>query len=79
MKAFILVLMLSLSFVITGCDSKKEPKSVAYYVDHPEERRAVLKECADNPGQHKDDPDCINAKAASHQDSWGNPEDFRIK
>ena len=79
MKNIVITFALSMSFFIVGCDKEKEAKSVSYYVNHPEERRLVLKECLDNPDIYKDDQDCINAKAASQKDSWGDAENFRLK
>ena len=44
---------------------KAPPQRVTWYADHQRERARVQLACADNPGQLRADPDCINAHAAS--------------
>lgn len=39
-------------------------KTVEYFLAHEEERISTLKTCANNPGDLKDDPVCVNAEAA---------------
>ena len=58
--------------VILACAPKPEPKTVDYYVDNQEARLARLKECANNVGTLKDDPDCLNAKQAALK-VWSKP------
>ena len=40
------------------------PKTVAYYTEHNEERKAVLARCRDNSGELRETPDCVNAERA---------------
>lgn len=40
------------------------PKTVNYYAEHNEERKAVLARCRDNPGELRETPDCVNAERA---------------
>ncbi|MBU2708729.1 EexN family lipoprotein [Zooshikella marina] len=50
------------SVMLSGCGSKDEEKEVktrSWYKNHPEERKAVIKACQDNPGVK--DPNCVNA------------------
>jgi hypothetical protein len=83
MKTTALVLILAFSFMAFGCNKEnkenKEPKTVTYYKEHPEERKVLMKKCSDNPGKYEENPDCINAETAQHQDMWGDPADFRLK
>ncbi len=55
-----------LATLLTGCNS--EPvNDVSYYVENAEQRKAKLKECRNNPGELKDDPNCLNAQEANRQ------------
>jgi hypothetical protein len=38
--------------------------TVDWYVAHDDERKAEVAKCDNDPGDLKDDPDCINAKQA---------------
>jgi hypothetical protein len=58
--------------VILACTPKSEPKTVDYYVDNKEARLVRLKECENNLGTLKDDPDCLNAKQAAIK-AWSKP------
>jgi hypothetical protein len=64
-----LVTLLSL-LAIEACSPKTEPKTVEYYTAHPAERDKVVAACRNNPGQLKDDPDCVNANDSAIQ-GWG--------
>jgi len=57
--------------VVLACTPKPEPKTVDYYVANQEARLARLKECENNVGTLKDDPDCLNAKQAALK-VWSN-------
>lgn len=54
-------------FLVTGCG--QDVQSVDYYKAHVDERKAKIKECRNNPGELKDDPNCVNALTAQSQDS----------
>ena len=67
-KIFVVLLLLLFPAIIAGCDEKKEVKTVDWYMA-PENKAALdatLKECSNNPGQLKDDPNCLNAATARH-------------
>lgn len=68
-KIFVVFFLLLLSSAaMTGCDEKKEVKTVDWYMA-PENKAALdatLKECRNNPGQLKDDLNCLNAATARH-------------
>jgi hypothetical protein len=41
--------------------------TVDWYVDHPDERKAEIARCDNNPGELQNTPDCINAKEAGRK------------
>ena len=57
-----LVLVTLLSLAIVACS--KEPKTVDYYLQHEQERTALLEKANSNPGKYLNDSDVINAEAA---------------
>ncbi len=73
-RTLCILLLLSLG-ILAGCN-EKEVKTVQWYTEHPEERTAQIKLCADNPGKLENNPNCINARQAYLQDSGGDPRDF---
>jgi hypothetical protein len=63
-------------FVIqSGCSNETDPEKATYtvqeYLAKPEVMRAKLEECANNPGELQNHPDCINVKAAAKQNDIG--------
>ncbi len=52
---------------LSACTPKPEAKTVAYYLANEAERHQVSDKCRNNPGELKDDPDCINAAEAMHK------------
>lgn len=55
--------------LFTGCELQKtSPKSVQYYKEHKDERKAKIKECLNDVAAHQDDEDCKNAMAAERTD-----------
>lgn len=72
---------LVVAFSLAGC-FKKEALSVAHYIQHPEERIAVLSHCKDATGSGPSEIDCRNALQASVS-SWGSstlpPVDYGSK
>ena len=54
----------------TGCEKpKKIPNTVEWYME-PTNKQALderIQVCNNNPGQLKDDPDCINAHTAKNK------------
>lgn len=74
----ILITILGLGLLsLAGCGNETSTKqekvvqTVEWYKAHPKERKEQLKICFDNPGELKNDPNCINAKAASNNLSGG--------
>ncbi len=68
------------SFALTGCfeDSAKETgpvHDVEWFKAHNNERQVKLEECANNPGELKDTPNCLNALEAEKQLSSGSLRD----
>jgi len=56
----------------------EEPKplvhDVQYYLDHPEERKQVIAECDNNPGELASTPNCENAFKADEKAMWSGME-----
>jgi len=57
-KIFIILVFLCF---LSACESKK---TTSYYVDHPEEMEAKLKQCYEDSSLLVKDPDCLNASNA---------------
>jgi hypothetical protein len=59
----------------SGCSQQAVPPKATYTVDEylakPDLMEAKLRECANNPGELRNNPDCVNVKAASQQYSIG--------
>lgn len=60
MKTFIFSLFIVL--LLSGCD--RQAKSVQYFKEHKDERKAKIKECLNDVAAHQDDEDCKNAARA---------------
>lgn len=71
MKRLLIVAGMASLLLVSGCKEEKEVKTVQWYRDHPQECQARVNICKDNPGQLKDDPNCINALRARAIDSGG--------
>lgn len=54
---------LLLTTALAACGSER--RSVEYFIDHPDELKVKLAECANDPGA--DDPECANARVADAQ------------
>lgn len=50
--------------------------TVTYYREHAEERDAILKRCADDPGALRDQPDCVNALQAARLEGIGSQREL---
>jgi len=57
------LLTIFISILLAACDSETT-YDVEYYVSHDNERQQKLQECANNPGELADTPNCQNAAAA---------------
>jgi hypothetical protein len=62
------------------CGCSPEPQAARYtvdqYVANPEVMDAKLKECANNPGASRNDPDCVNVTAAAERKGIGSLRDL---
>jgi len=65
------VIGIAIAFITTasGCSQDLQRPKAAHTVDQylakPDLMEAKLRECANNPGELRDTPDCINVNAAS--------------
>lgn len=64
---------------------KAEVRTVDWYMAHDSERIAQLKKCESNPGEQREDPNCINAfkanivKTFSFPKSFSSPKGIQVK
>ncbi|MBS0422611.1 MAG: EexN family lipoprotein [Proteobacteria bacterium] len=74
LRSIVLVLAAALT-AAGGCSQQAAPPRAKYTVDEylakPDLMEAKVRECANNPGELRDDPDCVNVKAAAQQYSVG--------
>ncbi len=61
---------LALLVVVSGCQ-KQEVHDVQWFLDHAPERTDTLKQCRNNPGELRNDANCINAIKAEKKLSIG--------
>lgn len=66
------------ALLLGGCAPAKEPKSVQYYLEHPEERKTLVAQCKNDPGKYRDDPDCINAETADFRSQGKGPSSVKF-
>ncbi|MDY4284354.1 MULTISPECIES: EexN family lipoprotein [Xanthomonas] len=59
-----LAALLTCGLALSSQANANTPKTVSYYSEHGEERKAVLARCRDNPGELRETPDCVNAERA---------------
>lgn len=73
MRKIIKISLIAALAFLTACNEvvKKEVKTVQWYTEHPEERAEQVKICTNNPGQLRDDPNCINARQSMIKNSGG--------
>src|SRR5687768_9324874 len=68
------------SFCLLACSQEPQPPKATYTVDeylaNPQIRQAKLAECANNPGELAQTPDCINVKAATKRHDVGSLDDL---
>ena len=74
---------ISLGIVVTflsaaGCAPAPDHArhTVEYYRASPKERQAMVRDCKDNPGDLKRDPDCVNALEAERIEGIGSLRDL---
>jgi len=64
-------IVVTVSAAVSCAPAPDRATTVAYYREHPDERDAVLKRCADDPGSLGKQPDCVNAREASRLEGVG--------
>jgi hypothetical protein len=73
-------LALGAAAAIAFCACSPEPQAARYtvaeYVANPDAMDAKLRECANNPGDSHNDPDCVNVKAAAERKGIGSLRDL---
>src|SRR5687768_1291206 len=74
-----LVLIATATIALCGCspESHRAHYTVEQYVANPDAMDAKLEECANNPGDSRADPDCVNVKAAAERKAIGSLRDHR--
>jgi len=50
--------------------------TVEYYREHGDERNGMVAQCANDPGTHGNDPDCVNAREAARRMGVGTLKDL---
>lgn len=65
---------LSALAILTGCDNgggatgpAPAARDVQFYLDNPEDRRAAIAECDNDPGSLGDSANCVNAYEADEE------------
>lgn len=70
-----------LSCIAALCACNPEPPKARYTVDEyladPQAMSQALEKCANNPGELRNDPDCINVRAAAQRKDIGSMRDRR--
>jgi hypothetical protein len=70
-----LVLASAATLATTACTRETEPRRATYtveeYLAKPDVMATKLRECSNNPGELRNDPDCINVKDAVKQQGIG--------
>jgi hypothetical protein len=64
--------------VIVACspEAPEPSNTVSYYREHPEERKAMMARCSDDPGGMGQTANCINAKQATATEDIGSFKDL---
>ena len=79
----LLVCSLFILLICGGCKeaekvATEQVKTVSYYKENLNERLNKLKECANNPGELENTPNCINAAEANINKIKGDPSKYRL-
>jgi hypothetical protein len=64
--------------LIAACspEAPEPTNTVSYYREHPEERKAMMARCSDDPGGMGQTANCINAKQATATEDIGSFKDL---
>jgi len=65
--------MLLVLIGLASCSSDElgPPRDVAYYMEHDEERKAIIEKCSNDPGRLGVHPNCSNARRAQFKRHLG--------
>lgn len=72
---FVIVTLLSGS----GCSRREVQRDVDYYIANPEERAAMLEDCAADVAEAEERPNCTNAASAKFRSNFQNKSMSGIK
>ena len=71
------VILVSASIGSFGCSREEEPaRTVSWYQQHADERKAMVTRCADDPGHLSETPNCVNAQRAESIEGIGSFKDL---
>jgi hypothetical protein len=72
----VLLFALGCAALVTGCAKPAEQPAhtVSYFREHANERAALVKKCADDPGTLGQTPACMNAMQAEADEGIGSTE-----
>lgn len=71
------VILVSASIGSFGCSREEEPaRTVTWYQQHADERKAMVTRCADDPGRLSQTPNCVNAQQAESIEGIGSFKDL---
>jgi len=63
-----LIIVLAGLFLLSGCNDKAETvQTMDWYKTHDAERKEMIDQCKNNPGELMLTPNCVNAKKARNQ------------
>ncbi|MEJ1961046.1 MAG: EexN family lipoprotein [Gammaproteobacteria bacterium] len=66
------MVLLSASVMVFACSREEEPaRTVSWFQQHPDERKAMVARCADDPGRLAKTPNCVNAQQAESIEGIG--------
>lgn len=70
-------ILMSASLILFGCSREDEPaRTVTWYQQHADERKAMVTRCADDPGRLSETPNCVNAQRAASIEGIGSFKDM---
>lgn len=83
MNGIIAALVAAGTLALAGCGEDGPATSIPtqtvdWFQAHEEDRAAVLADCANNPGEMQDVPNCVNAQKAEKTSSTVDPEDIEL-
>ena len=68
MKSSKFTIILGAVSLLAGCKEEaktNQVQTIDWYKSHEKERKELIAKCNNNPGELRDDPNCINARIAS--------------